>query len=56
MSIIKDALDGKATRHETGGGTCKTIKIGSHDVKVCLDENGEIIEEAFRSYAKLTNQ
>ena len=56
MSIIKEGLDGKADRHETGGGTCKTIKIGSHDVKVCLDENGEIIEESFREFAKLTGQ
>jgi hypothetical protein len=56
MSIIKDAIDAKATRHESNGGTCKTISIGGKEIKVCLDEDGKIKEEAFRNFAKITNQ
>jgi len=56
MSIIKDAIDGKATRHEAMGGTCKEIVIGGITIKVCLDENGEIIDENFKQFAKLTHQ
>ena len=56
MSIIKAAIDGKATRHETGGGTCKTITVGGIQIKVCLDENGIIIDEQLRQLAKITGQ
>ena len=56
MSIIKAALDGKATRHETEGHACKTITVGGIEIKVCLDENGIIIDEHLRQLAKITGQ
>lgn len=56
MSVLQDAINNKATEHESHGGECKTILIGKQEVHVCLDENGIIIDETFRQLAKITGQ
>ena len=56
MTTFNDALTRIADDWEAEGNTCKTILVAGVPVKVCLDENGEIIKGVFREYAKYTHQ
>lgn len=61
MSIVKQQADKCSAKHESGGGTCKTITMGGVDLKVCLDGNGDPLEtndfeKALKKYAEITGQ
>lgn len=56
MSYIKKKHDKEAQKHESEGGSCKTILLNGVEVKACLDAKGQIMDEALRKYAELTGQ
>ena len=56
MLVFLEQLNAYADKHETEGGTCKTITINGTEIRCCLDENGNYKSSTLGALAFMTHQ